>query len=112
VLHFFDRTLIISQSTIGNHDCVSVMPRTGNDAIKSSGSERHGSFNRTAVGITHCRGFLERVPQNSASRAGSGARDFDCKDVTMFGHYVATLIKLVEADPEIGENVSAELEWV
>jgi hypothetical protein len=30
----------------------------------------------------------------------------------MFSHYVATLIKLVEADPEIGENVSAELEWV
>jgi hypothetical protein len=29
----------------------------------------------------------------------------------MFGHYVAKLINLVEADPEIGENVSAELQW-
>jgi hypothetical protein len=61
VLHFSDRTLIKSQSAMGNHDCVSVTPRSGNDAIKSSDAERHGSFDRTAAGITHCRGFLERA---------------------------------------------------
>jgi hypothetical protein len=29
----------------------------------------------------------------------------------MFSHYVAKLINLLEADPEIGEHVIAELEW-
>jgi hypothetical protein len=29
----------------------------------------------------------------------------------MFSHHVAKLINLVEADPEIGEHVIAELEW-
>ena len=41
----------------------------------------------------------------------SEAKEADSTEVTMLGHYVAKLINLLEANPEIGQDVIAELEW-
>lgn len=39
------------------------------------------------------------------------AKETDSTEVTMLSHYVANLINLLEANPEIGQDVITQLEW-